>query len=389
MHRRAAVWLLSALLLVLGCAAPGGSAGPGGGAAPRPGAQQPAAPTASAGAAASQGSGAAAAASQASGAAPGAQNAPAAAPPLRKIRLALGFLGAEAMPVFVGLDQGIYRKYGLDVESVVLQSSAQIAPAMSAGEIDIGLSAASGTVDIDLAGGDQVLVLNHSNILHFQLVGRPEIQRVEDLRDKRIAISRLGSSAHFSVQVMLERAGLDPVRDVVWAQLGTSDAGLAGLTSGAVDALITSPPHTLLALRQGYRLIADTKDYHVNYTQAAMAVTRPTLEARYDLIRDFLRGHVEAVGLTKRDRALATRLLGERNMIDDQEVLDYTYDDWVAVVDPTLVPTVESVQTVLDQRAPDIPAARTANARDFIDDRIMRELVASGFVERMLGPPAH
>jgi ABC-type nitrate/sulfonate/bicarbonate transport system substrate-binding protein len=323
-----------------------------------------------------------------SGGAADAQTAQGTPLPLRKLRLALGFLGAEAMPVFVGLDQGIYRKYGIDVEPMVLQSSAQIAPSMASGEIDIGLSAGSGTVDIGLAGGDQVLVLNHSNILHFQLVGRPEIKRVEDLPGKRIAISRLGSSAHFSVQIMLERAGFDPVRDVIWAQLGTSEAGLVALTSGAVDALITSPPHTLLAIREGYPVIADTKSYNVNYTQAAMAVTRPTLAARYDLIRDFLRGHVEAVGLTKRDRALATRLLGERNGIDDQEILDFTYDDWVGVVDATLVPTVESVQTVLEQRAPEIPAALTASPRDFIDDRIMRELVASGFVERMLGPPA-
>jgi len=307
---------------------------------------------------------------------------------LRKLRLALGFLGAEAMPVFVGLDQGLYRKYGVDVDSIVLQSSAQIAPSMASGEIDIGLSAGSGTVDISLAGGEQVLVLNHSNILHFQLVGKPEIQRIEDLRDRRIAISRLGSSAHFSVQVMLDRAGLDPARDVVWAQLGTADAGFAGLSSGAVDALITSPPHTLLAQREGFRMIADTKDYQIVYTQAAMAVTRQTLDAKYDLIRDFLRGHVEAVGLTKRDRALATRLLGERNQIDDQEVLDFTYDDWVGVVDSTLVPTAESVQTVLEQRATEVPAARTANPRDFVDDRIMRELVASGFVQQHLGPPA-
>src|SRR5262245_588219 len=114
-------------------------------------------------------------AAAASGAAPSAAAAqqPTAPAAPRKLRLALGFLGAEAMPVFVGLDQGLYRKYGLDVETMVLQSSAQIAPSMASGEIDIGLSAGSGTVDISLAGGEQVLVLNHSNILHFQLVGKP------------------------------------------------------------------------------------------------------------------------------------------------------------------------------------------------------------------------
>jgi ABC-type nitrate/sulfonate/bicarbonate transport system substrate-binding protein len=371
MRIRLAVLVLSAAALALACGAPGG-------APPSAGVDA---------ASSSSGAGTGSTAASPSGGAADTQTAPATPAPLRKLRLALGFLGAEAMPVFVGLDQGIYRKYGVDVEPMVLQSSAQIAPSMASGEIDIGLSAGSGTVDIDLAGGDQVLVLNHSNILHFQLVGRPEIKRVEDLAGKRIAISRLGSSAHFSVQIILERAGFDPMRDVIWAQLGTSEAGLVGLTSGAVDALITGPPQTLLAIREGYPLIADTKTYNVSYTQAAMAVTRPTLAARYDLIRDFLRGHVEAVGLTKRDRALATRLLGERNGIDDQEILDFTYDDFVGVVDGTLVPTVESVQTVLEQRAPEIPAARTANPRDFIDDRIMRGLVASGFVEQMLGPP--
>jgi hypothetical protein len=45
------------------------------------------------------------------------------------------------------------------------------------------------------------------------------------------------------------------------------------------------------------------------------------------------------------------------------------------------------VQTVLDQRAEEIPAARTANPRDFVDDRILRELEASGILRQALGPP--
>src|SRR5437764_6564488 len=65
------------------------------------------------------------------GAAPAAQSAPAAgseaqpAPALRKVRMALAFIGTEVLPVYVAQDQGIYQKYGLDVATTVMQSSAQ------------------------------------------------------------------------------------------------------------------------------------------------------------------------------------------------------------------------------------------------------------------------
>src|SRR5207244_3458911 len=74
--------------------------------------------------------------------------------PLRKVRMALAFVGTETLPVHIALDQGIYRKYGLDVETISMQSSAQVAPAMAAGDIDIALTAGAGAVDIDLAGGN-------------------------------------------------------------------------------------------------------------------------------------------------------------------------------------------------------------------------------------------
>jgi hypothetical protein len=49
------------------------------------------------------------------------------------------------------------------------------------------------------------------------------------------------------------------------------------------------------------------------------------------------------------------------------------------------LPSLAAVQTVLDQRAPEVPAAQTADPREFVDDRIVRELTASGFPPRALG----
>src|SRR5262249_50862542 len=174
-------------------------------------------------------SGPAPAAGAAAGPAGEAAGAGAAAPEPRKVRMAYGFAAVAALPMYIAQDQGIYRKYGLDVESILMQTSAQIAPAMAAGEIDVALTAGAGVGDVTLSGADQVLIESDSNVLRFYLHSRPDIRRVEDLRDKRVAITRLGSGVHLATQIVLNKAGLEAGRDVQILQAGTVDAGLTAL----------------------------------------------------------------------------------------------------------------------------------------------------------------
>jgi NitT/TauT family transport system substrate-binding protein len=305
--------------------------------------------------------------------------------PLRPLKMAYAFATAETVPMWVAEEQGLYRKHGLEVETILMQSSAQVAPAMVAGEIDVALTAGAGVVDIDLAGGDQLIVASQtSNLMRFYLNARPEIRRVEDLRDKRIAITRLGSGVHLATQIVLEKAGLEAGRDAQLIQAGAADSQLSALVSGAADAATFALPTNLIAERQGYPQLADLKNYRVPYMQGALAVTRPTLQARYDVVRDFVAAQIEAMGMAKRDKALAVRLLGKYTQTDDQELLDQSYRLWIEDMAESPRPSLEGVQSVLDQRAPEIAAARTADPRDFVDDRIVRELEASGFVSSAL-----
>jgi NitT/TauT family transport system substrate-binding protein len=306
---------------------------------------------------------------------------------LRKVRMAYGFAAPVVLPMYIAQDQGIYTKYGLDVETILMQSSAQIAPAMAAGEIDVALTAGAGVVDLTLAGGDQVLIESDHNRLRFYLHAQPDLRRVEDLRDKRVAITRLGSGNHLSAQITLARAGLTAGRDVQLLQAGAADALLTALLNGNADGAMLGSAQHFIARRQGYPLLVDTADYQIPYMQTSLAVTRASLASRYDLVRDFVRAHLEAEGIGKRDPALAKRLLRQELQIDEEDALEFNYRYWVDELDDPPYPPLAAVQTVLDQRAEEIPAARTADPRDFVDDRILRELEASGFMRQALGPP--
>jgi NitT/TauT family transport system substrate-binding protein len=327
------------------------------------------------------------------GAAPQARGAPAgpAAPTnptpaeLRKVRLAYGFISTTDIPMWIADDQGLWQKHGLEIESTLLQSSAQIAPAMAAGEVDVALTAGAGVVDIDLAGGDQVLIASLQNEMRFFVHAQPDIRRVEDLRGKQLGITRRGSGINLAADIVLDKAGLEPGSDVALQELGTVQNEYSALTSGQVAAVILSAPSNILAERQGYPQIADLKNYHVPYSQGALAVTRSTLAERPELVRDFVKAFVEGLGMAKRDPALAKRVLAENTQTTDQDLLDASYTLWMSDLDWTLDPSLAAVQTVLDQRADDHPAAKTAKAKDFVDTRIVDELKSSGFLQQTLG----
>ncbi|HLH24304.1 MAG TPA: hypothetical protein VK066_17420 [Chloroflexota bacterium] len=122
------------------------------------------------------------------------------------------------------------------------------------------------------------------------------------------------------------------------------------------------------------------------YSQTAVVVTRGSRAERTDLIRDFLRAHLEALGAAKRDPALAKRTLGKYMRVDDPEVLDRSYAQWKATLEEWAYPSLPAIQAVLDQRAPDHENARTANPSDFVDERLIRELDESGFLRTALRP---
>jgi ABC-type nitrate/sulfonate/bicarbonate transport system substrate-binding protein len=159
------------------------------------------------------------------------------------------------------------------------------------------------------------------------------------------------------------------------------DQVLGALVGGSVEAGTLALPFNYLAEREGFPLLVDVRDYSIPYMQGALAVTKGTLDAQYDLIRDVVRAHLEGLAIAKRDPALAKRLVGQASQADDDDLLERSVRIWVSDLAPTPYPPLEAVQTVLDQRAPEIAAARTANPNDFVDYRILRELEGSGFLK--------
>jgi NitT/TauT family transport system substrate-binding protein len=304
---------------------------------------------------------------------------------MRKIKVAHAFISAETLPIWVGLDQKLFEKYGLQVEAVPLQTSAQVAPAMASGDVQVALTTGTGELEFDLSGGDHVIVAGYSNDMRYFLMAKPEVQRVEDLRGKKVGITRRGGAIDIAAHIFAERHGMEYGRDMAILELGTAQNQVQGLVAGSVDAAIVALPTNLLAEREGFHLVEDTKQLGVKNPTNVIAVRRDYLKNNPDVVRDYLKAHVEAVERARKDKALAVRLLGQGTGSDDQDLLEKSYDLWLQDLQDVPYPSPQAIQGALDSIAIEKPEAKSHQPSEFYDDTLVRELDQSGFIKSVRG----
>ena len=299
------------------------------------------------------------------------------------MKFGLNAPSAYVAPAWIAQDQGFFTKYGIDAELVVMQSSAQLAPALMSGEIPITLSAATGIVNAALAGSDLVLLGSYANQLRFWLYARPEIASVQDLRGKQVAITRRGGAVHVATELALERHGLDPDRDVTLIQVGSTTDSLMAMLAGAVAAGMLSPPGMFQADDEGLRLLVDTGDYRYPLILEGIAASRAWVARNEDLTRRTLQAIAEALAFAHQQKERTKEIIGKYTRVESPVLLERTYTTLVPGWDRTLHLPLEALRVELEALAPEVPAAREARPEQFVDQRFVEELDRGGFFQRL------
>jgi ABC-type nitrate/sulfonate/bicarbonate transport system substrate-binding protein len=286
-------------------------------------------------------------------------------------------------PLWVAKDAGIFDKYGFDVEFITLQSSSQVAKVMASGEISLALSAAAGVVDAALAGDDQVLISSYQPYMNFWVHARPDVTRIADLRGKRVGATRIGSGAHLGVVEMLRKAGLEPDQDAAVMQLGGMPEVYGALTAGAIDAGIFSMPWNFRAQDEGFPQLHDVSADRIPYLQTGLATSRQYLRQNEALVRRFMMAHLEGLARVHTDKPTTVESIARNLKSEDLALMERTYDTMVPLLERIPYPVAPSIQTVIDQRAAENPAARNLTPAQVSDERYVRELEDSGFIAQL------
>ena len=299
-----------------------------------------------------------------------------------KIRVGYGSLSTSYASIWVAGEARLFQKNGIDAEVLYLES-ALVRAALLTGDIAMGGMSGTTMAAPRLQGADPILIASFSNSLQYRLVVRPDIRTVADLKGKRVGVAGFGLGAHRGAQIMLAKLGLNPDTDVTMLQIGGDPTRLAALLSGTIDASVFNPPLHKRAAEAGMRVLANIEEMGFSVQASALVTTDRFTKKNYDLTRRAVRSIIESIHLIKTNPEITKRSIRKYLRFKDERDTEEAYQIMRDTLARKPYPTVEGVKTVLEELSPKLPAAKTAQPRDFMDTRFIDELDRSGYIDRL------
>jgi NitT/TauT family transport system substrate-binding protein len=302
-------------------------------------------------------------------------------PMLAADRVRIGYTapGPQHGLLWLGDTAALFKKNNLDVEIIYLPGNIS-APSLMAGEIQFGQMTGALMSPIRLQGGDPVMLVSVQELLDDRLVVRPNINKPEELKGKRIAISRFGAASHMRVLNMLPRYGLSE-KDVTFLQIGDTPARIIAMTGNAVDASSFSPPDHLAAQQAGMKVLVNMAELNIFYQGTGLVTTQRYIAKNRDIVRRMVKSYVEAIHIVRTNPEVTKRAFVKYRKTKDEKQLEDAYQTLRETVKQKPYPNLEGLKTIFKDVSDRIPAAKTANPREFVDISFLEELDKSGYID--------
>jgi NitT/TauT family transport system substrate-binding protein len=302
----------------------------------------------------------------------------------RRIRAAVTAISGSMAPPWAAHESGIFRKYGLDVEVIAMPSGVQGTNALIAGEVSFVQIAGGTTTGAAVGGADLKIVATMVGTLVLNLVVRPEIVKPEQLRGASIGISRYGTSLHTGARLAAKHFGLEPGKDVAIVEIGSGDWIVGALQGGRIQAGVFGYPATSRALKIGNRVMLHIPSLNISYASTGVTTRGDIIRNDPDLVKRYLSAELEAIALMKKNRAFTLKVLSKYLRTTDTDLLSEAYDIQIAkYMMKAPLPTADAVRAVLEELAERNPKAKEQDPNRFFDDRFVRQLQDSNFIDSL------
>jgi NitT/TauT family transport system substrate-binding protein len=285
---------------------------------------------------------------------------------------------------WVAQEAGLFKKYNLDFNLVFISSSNIVTAALLGDDAEMTVTGGIGNVAAYVKGStDVVFTGGVKNVMTQTIVSSGNIKKPEDLKGKKIAVSRIGGNSHYFTIQALRRYGMEPNRDYGFIQTGGDPETLAALLSGAIEVANLTPPTDAQAIAKGYHYVLYGPDLKIPYAATAFVTKRSVIAKRPLVIGNFMHAMAEASKVVHTDREFFYKVLGKYLRISDRSVLDSAYNAEIKVLEPRLVIKMESLQAILDEIAPVDARAKKIKPQEFVDNRYLEEMEKSGFMDQL------
>jgi ABC-type nitrate/sulfonate/bicarbonate transport system substrate-binding protein len=212
---------------------------------------------------------------------------------LEKVVITYPSRSIASVDLYIAQERGFFRQEGVAADVVQVRGNIGVTALLSGDAHAINnvgtLIRAMERTEIPAKVVSQSLKKNL-----FWLVTRPEVKSLGDLKGKVFGTTTIGGSQHLAALRLLQKAGLDPDKDITVVIGGDVPAQLQSLVSGVIHLAALSPPTVILA-RDKFKLkIHGSTLEDIPNLQNGLAFSEKMLREKRDLVRRILRARSRA-----------------------------------------------------------------------------------------------
>jgi ABC-type nitrate/sulfonate/bicarbonate transport system substrate-binding protein len=303
-----------------------------------------------------------------------------------KARISQSAVSARSTILWTAQELGLFTKHGVDVEAVYLRTSPLQMTALSTGEVQFAASGGSPVLSAVSGGQDLKIVASSSNRLTYDLVVRPEIKDAKDLRGKRLGVTTIGGTTWLAAYLTLEHLGLDANRDQIRINaIGNQTILAQALESGNIDATLLDPFLSRGLKLKGLPALVELRRAKIPFTNSAIAVNGNFLRDHPEIIEAVLRALFEAQAFISApaNRNAVIQTMMRHMKLNDSAVLEDGYQDLLVGLEKKPYVAPEGLRNIQRMMATLNPKVLRPRVEDIIDNRFIRKLDESGFIDTL------
>ena len=286
-----------------------------------------------------------------------------------KIRVALSTVSFTFLVNLIARDAGIFKKHGLDVDSILIAGPAQVA-ALAAGEIDYNSSLVPGLL-LAAKGLPFTVLMATTKIPLFYIMAQPDV-RVSNLAGKKVAVSRIGSQSHTMTRLMIKQIGVNPDA-VTYIQTGSATNSFSALSAKSVDAAVLSIPYNVLMKQKGFTQLASTDNVGV-FPNTGLQVPKTKLEKNRPQAKRMVRAFVDSIRYIANEKSRTTDYI-QRTWKLSPEVAEQMYKDFLPSLPMDGKISLPALQDYLDQAQRSNELTHRVDVNTLVDYSLLDEVL--------------
>ena len=303
---------------------------------------------------------------------------------LETLNVSYASVTGSRIPLWIARDAGLFEKYGLNVNLVVIAAGTAAIGALASGDVEI-LGAPGSTTMVSAARGLPFAIIGTFGPSAWKLAAHPSITSVEQLRGKTVGISRPGTTIEFATKRALTKLGFTPGKDIQILATGLAESNkrIMVMLQGKIDATLVSPDNLFEAEQKSLNLsiLSDLKDLGIYTSASDLSAKRDFLKNQRQRARAFMMAYCEAIWLGKANRNIALASFRRHLREQDARRLDTLYKNYVVDALPLKpYPMEDALQGELESLSSSVPELRGKKATDFVDKSLLSDLERDGFL---------